>query len=419
MYQLPNVSICPSFYVIKSNKLSNDEFNFNYNPSLARYLTEIKQKMNNKEKEWDIYKKYTNTYEYIHTAITHKKKSVSKYKPLSRSYFKMIELIQQFDLCSFNHGSKYGANINSFHLAEGPGGFIEATVNSRCNPSDRYIGMTLIDTAFDSRIPSWKKSDVFLSSNSTTVSIETGADGTGNLMSVDNFDYCTKKYGGQMDFITADGGFDFSNCFDDQETKILPLIFAQTCFALSMQSRGGNFVLKIFDIFHAATIDVLYLLSCAYAETYVCKPVTSRSGNSERYIVCKGFIPGKIDHNQLREAFIYISNMNREEIPSDVHVQRIFGLTKIPTIFTSKIEEYNAIIGQQQLENIHYTLSMIDKYIKPEKIDQITKQNVAKCIAWCIKHNIPYNSITTNIFSASEDYTSNFHNKYNFSSYTA
>ncbi len=349
--------------------------------------------MNDKEREWDIYKKYTNTYEYIHTVVSHKKRPVSKYRPLSRSYFKMIELIQQFNLCSFSE------SMQSFHLAEGPGGFIEATVNTRANMNDRYIGMTLIDMVFDTSIPSWKKSAAFLNANPNTVMIETGYDGTGNILSIENFDYCAQKYGGQMGFITGDGGFDFTTCFDDQETKTLPLIFAQTCFAIAMQREGGNFVLKIFDVFTQATIDVLYLLSCAYSDTYICKPQTSRTANSERYVVCKGFIPGKIDLTELRRAFIDVTNHES----CGVGIERIFYGKHIPSLFISKVEDYNAIIGQQQLENIHQTLSMIDKFVKPEKIEQMTKQNIAKCINWCMRHQVPYNSITTNIFSRSRD----------------
>lgn len=388
MYQLPTVTVCPTFNVSFSSEADSYPA---VSQALSRYLAEIKHKMNDKEREWDIYKKYTNTYEYIHTVVSHKKRPVSKYRPLSRSYFKMIELIQQFNLCSFPSSE----SMQSFHLAEGPGGFIEATVNTRANMNDRYIGMTLIDTVFNATVPSWKKSDAFLNANPYTVMIETGYDGTGNILSVENFDYCAKKYGGEMGFITGDGGFDFTTCFDDQETKTLPLIFAQACFAIAMQREGGNFVLKIFDVFTQATIDVLYLLSCAYSETYICKPQTSRTANSERYVVCKGFIPGKIDLAELRRAFIDVTNHE--------YCDRIFYGKNIPSLFISKVEDYNAIIGQQQLENIHQTLSMIDKFVKPEKIEQMTKQNIAKCINWCMRHQVPYNSITTNIFSRSRD----------------
>ena len=36
-------------------------------------------------------------------------------------------------------------SLKSFHLAEGPGGFIEATNYMRGNSNDLYYGMTLID----------------------------------------------------------------------------------------------------------------------------------------------------------------------------------------------------------------------------------------------------------------------------------
>ena len=61
--------------------------------SLSKYLTHMKEKIDINSSEWDTYKKYTNPYEFIHTIIPGKNKSVSKYKPLSRSYFKMIEIM--------------------------------------------------------------------------------------------------------------------------------------------------------------------------------------------------------------------------------------------------------------------------------------------------------------------------------------
>jgi hypothetical protein len=46
--------------------------------SLSEYLYETKKKLDEREKEWDIFKKYTNPYEYIHTPIPFKKKCISK-----------------------------------------------------------------------------------------------------------------------------------------------------------------------------------------------------------------------------------------------------------------------------------------------------------------------------------------------------
>ena len=91
--------------------------------SLSYYLYDIKERIDAYEYEWDAFKRYTNPYEYIHTAVPQKRKSVSKHKPLSRSYFKMIELTNFFKLIETD------SPIKSFHLAEGPGGFIEEMVH--------------------------------------------------------------------------------------------------------------------------------------------------------------------------------------------------------------------------------------------------------------------------------------------------
>ena len=131
-----------------------------------------------KSKSWDVYKRYTNPYEYIHTCVPNKKKSVAKRKPLSRSYFKMIELVNFFHI--IDSLQLKSSNIQSFHLAEGPGGFIEALVQLRNNKQDTYIGMTILDDVNDMNIPAWKKSQQFLRENKN-VKIENGADGTGDI----------------------------------------------------------------------------------------------------------------------------------------------------------------------------------------------------------------------------------------------
>jgi 23S rRNA U2552 (ribose-2'-O)-methylase RlmE/FtsJ len=251
--------------------------------SLSEYLYETKKKLDEREKEWDVFKKYTNPYEYIHTPIPFKKKCISKYKPLSRSYFKMIEMVNTFNLY---YDTK---PIKSFHLAEGPGGFIEAMAGLRKCPNDTYIGMTIIDDNQDPNIPGWKKTESFLRQNKN-VYIETASDKTGNILSLDNLVYCKDKYASSMDLITGDGGFDFSMDFNNQEIHIAKLLFGQIAYAVTMQKKGGSFILKIFDSFMQHTIDLLYILSSFYEKVYIMKPNTSRYANSERYIVCKDFI---------------------------------------------------------------------------------------------------------------------------------
>jgi len=406
--------------------------------SLCNYMNDIKEKIAFREKEWDFYKKYTNPYEYIHSVVPQKKKSVSKYKPISRSYFKMMEMISEFKLDK--------TASKTFHLAEGPGGFIEAICNKRNNTEDEYYGMTIIIDETDDNVPAWHKSGYFLSQH-PNVSLEYGIDGTGNLLHIDNFVHCVLKYGSSMDLITADGGFDFSKDFNRQEISITNLLWGQVCYALCLQKQGGSFVLKIFDIFYEHTVHILYILSSFYGEVNVCKLKTSRIGNSEKYVVCKNFKYASYyeyypiiyeSFNRIKQtssegmdmrcwggmekmvdiyalSFEDKSSLDNTRTPTRVsrsgvltkdhqfsnpetYIWRLLNCT-IPRHFTKQVEDINAIFGQQQIENIHYTISLIDKQPKQDKLDQLVKQNVTKCVNWCIEHSIAYNNLATaNVF---------------------
>ena len=466
--------------------------------SLCSYMNDIKEKISSREKEWDIYKKYTNPYEYIHSVVPQKKKSISKYKPISRSYFKMLEMMSEFKLDQ----SLSQKSMKTFHLAEGPGGFIEAICNKRNNPMDEYYGMTIITDETDDNVPAWHKTGYFLSQH-PNIHLEYGVDGTGNLLHIQNFEYCVQKYGSSMDLITADGGFDFSNDFNRQEISITKLLWGQVCYAICLQKKGGNFILKIFDIFYEHTVQILYILSAFYSDVNVCKLKTSRVGNSEKYVVCRNFrfssyfeyypiihesftnvsviyqrqfqhmhthiykgpclsiknrLPPHLTglHNLLNNKNIekphirsckpeddcWRDSMGSTKSIDPLHTVDIFAKEthfvpymnsvpymnavvpymntipyasavpyavdifiwklldfEIPRHFTKQIEDINSTFGQQQIENIHYTISLIDKQPKQDKLDQLVKQNITKCIHWCMEHEISYNNlVNTNIF---------------------
>ena len=76
-------------------KFFNDtksDVSINISKSLHSYLNDIKKHIDNCINEWDIFKKYTNNYEYIHTLIPNTKFSVCKLKPLSRSFYKIYTM---------------------------------------------------------------------------------------------------------------------------------------------------------------------------------------------------------------------------------------------------------------------------------------------------------------------------------------
>jgi 23S rRNA U2552 (ribose-2'-O)-methylase RlmE/FtsJ len=430
--------------------------------------------------DWDEMKKVTNPYEYIHTAVPGHKYPVSKFKPLSRSFYKMIEIIKQCKLlpayrmpltinanaedyhppyykyykygssygrggCGYNkryyhnhqhyptpgngfykhchnsteetdtdesetkisvqeqrQGPEHGPIIQSFHLAEGPGGFIEALCYLRANPNDTYYGMTLVDDAPNSACPGWKKSRLFLEKN-PCVKLEYGKDGTGNLLSLDNYLHCCEKYRHSMDVITADGGFDFSSNFNHQEVLAQTLVVSEVLYALSLQKPGGTFVLKIFDTFTRVTVDIIHLLALFYSDVIIIKPNTSRVANSEKYIVCKGF---KLVQDGSEAQLISVFRTFFEKLALTTTTTKGSGIGAIlrscdyhKLHIIHRIEEVNAILGQQQIENIISTVALV--HGKPaDRVDVYKKAHIQKCVDWCERYNIPYNkhSITTNTF---------------------
>lgn len=363
------------------------------NNSLFNYISRVKGFIEPHISQWDTIKKYTNTYEYIHTPVPVTKQSVCKYKPISRSYFKMVEMFN-----NFNIGDNFSSNnINSFHLAEGPGGFIEAMATTRNNSNDKYYGMTLIEPT-NNNVPGWKKSERVLSKY-PNITVETGIDSRGDLYNKDNLEYCYKKYANTMDLVTGDGGFDFSIDFNKQEAFAIRLIFSQISFAITLQKPGGTFILKIFDMFLESTIELVYLLSTLYKNVIITKPYTSRTANSERYIICKNFKLSSSEkpYKKFHEIFKILSKIDM----SKNYISKFFNF-KVPYYFINRIEECNAILGQQQIENINYTISIIENKKYADKIEQIKRNNIHKCIAWCVKHGLAYNKNigVTNIFLA-------------------
>jgi len=371
-------AICSTYCDIDMEEIS-------INKTLCKYLNNVKAEIDSRQIEWDKYKKYTNPYEFIHSIIPNSKQSVCRLKPLSRSFYKMVEICNLLFLLDY-----LPDKCSTFHLAEGPGGFIEAIQSMRTNRDDLYYGMTLIDDS-DQSIPGWKKSKAFLTKNPNVI-IEKGIDGTGDLMSADNLRDCFTRYNGSMDLITADGGFDFSVDFNHQEKVSGKLVFCQIAFAIAMQKKNGNFIIKFFDTFTQMSLDLLFILSNVYDQVYFVKPNTSRYANSEKYIVCKGF---RLENS---EELVKRLHSVFKTFPVEGNMKRILSID-IPYIFTSRVEEYNAIFGQQQIESITSTLNLIDNN-KYDRLDTMKKANIQKCVNWCQKYKLPYNKVITsnNIF---------------------
>jgi 23S rRNA U2552 (ribose-2'-O)-methylase RlmE/FtsJ len=335
------------------------------------------------EGKWDDYKKVTNPYEYVFLSWNRRSsRSVATRQPLSRSYFKMIELWKHMDLSTYLKGLiERDGGFVSAHAAEGPGGFIEACVEmckrQPCEFKSAYA-ITLRSEA--KNVPGWRKALRFLT-NYPQISIHDGADGTGDILLKANqdafVDHVLTSNPNGVHIFTADGGFDFSNDYNAQEDAIMPLLLAELLIGLRTLSKGGCLIVKCFDTTEQPTLDLLWLISRAFCHWGLVKPRTSRAGNAERYIIGKGFLGNVADIIDILEK--YQEN----------------GAFNVRILQSLECDEYKAMLSnvcslQEKIEHLELniirdTLDLI-RYTDTSGIRNFVKANIQRSIEWCIEH---------------------------------
>lgn len=316
------------------------------------------------QKKWDKCKKYMNQYEYIYTS-SNSKRNICNVSPVSRSYFKLHEMIYDFNLINLKKNNTF------ICIAEGPGGFIHCLhdyFTSKRKSFDRLHAITLISD--DPTIPYWNNNIVKDKRNK----LSEGIDGTGNIYDLKNVELFIDTIKNDKDFcglITADGGFDFSNDYNSQEESSYKLLLSEIYIALNVQDLTGIFIIKVFDLFNYQTIQLIYLLYCCYSYIEIYKPTTSRLSNSEKYIVCTGF---KGVSNELLE------NIKRNfNTPEKINID-------IPQSFIDDINKYNDVFVQEQIKTIENILKNINNYK-----EMPTRSQVKEAMKWCELYNLPIN----------------------------
>lgn len=332
---------------------------------------------------WDDYKKITNPYEYVFLSLNRRmSRSVSMRIPLSRSYYKMQEIWQganlneELALLIERDGGLYTA-----HAAEGPGGFIEAIHDAV--PKVNYSqAITLRSTTRN--IPGWRKTSAFLTAH-PEINITYGATDTGDLLLLENIDHFVNNYGEKKAHIyTADGGFDFSSDFNAQEETILPLLAAEFYLGLKCICRGGTIIVKIFDTTLRPTLEMLWIVTRMFREWTIIKPRTSRGGNAERYIICKGFLGMDDETDKFFRTAMDLSTNNK--------IIQSFLSETLDTEWIQIMLTLQEAVAYQEKTVIDKTLSLIKNPIRAN-IRTYIEQNVERSIQWCIEHNESINPL--------------------------
>lgn len=372
-----------------------------YSLFFKRYYEEISKEKENIDKlenseSWDKMKKIGNPYELIYTTYHRKRKndSISKYIPLSRSYFKMWEIYNNYPIFKY---FPLHTKFHFSHLAEGPGGFMEASYNylehireKKIQVKDIYDGITL--KPHNEYVPDWNKIKKIFNNNSN-IRVTYG-----NLYHYnDVLEYIKLFDNNKAHIVTADGGFDYSSDFNGQELNSCQIIYSEMAIALKILIKNGTFICKVFDLFSIPMLRMIEILNRNFEYVYIYKPETSRPANSEKYIICMNFLD-KMDENTknmlLQKIKIWNDCVEKKDINNDNKFID-FDTIHIHRDLIYSINDYNKEYIEHQKVSLKNTIDIAknnpSSIIEKNSYESIIKSQVQNAYNWCIKYNIPIN----------------------------
>lgn len=346
-------------------------------------LNELKDQIDELEKNgtWELRKKLANPYELVYTNEDKKCPiSLANAKPLSRSYFKMIEILE---LVGFFQRFKKLPKLRSAHVCEGPGGFIQAflELSQRKKEVEFVLAMTLKPT--HSQVPGWKRAINFLKKH-PELKITYGADGTGDIYSFENqAAFISELNDKKVQLFTADGGFDFKLDYIHQEQTAFRLIACSFAIAFQSLAQGGVCVIKLFDTFGKANLELLSYVASYFRQWTLYKPAMSRPCNSERYFIGVGFT----GETEVSKRFF-------TELQKDLQVKSIKDLESLFICSDCFTESMNTIQRfQKDLED--YQIKVLNQAIHADLENRHIYWNEAyhRSEEWCKRFQVNYKEI--------------------------
>ncbi len=330
------------------------------------------------EDVWEYYKKLTNPYELIFTTSGKYSTppSICMLHPLSRSYFKMIEMMQVVNLT----GKLVGRDrFKTAHVCEGPGGFIQAAFDEaerNRKKVSQAVAMTLRPT--EHQIPGWKRAAVFLKKH-PEVKIVYGANATGDILDRANRQSFYEDCARSIYLFTADGGVDFATNYHEQERTIYPLLVASALMAVNCLTEGGVCIIKIFDSYTRPTEDLILGLASLFRQWTLYKPATSRPCNAEQYFIGVGFktMQSKVIANAL-ERVLDNPHLPHKLWPDDAFDEQTRA-------------QYRALQVQRAQRQIHFiteTLGLVGHLTAAQETD-LWNRNIQYSKKFCGHFHLP------------------------------
>ena len=343
--------------------------------TLHEELNRVKGQLNNLPlKDWHQHTKYQNPAGDVVPRV----RTITRPDLLTQAWCKFTECLNRYHLAE-SLIDKEKSLLKSAHLCEAPGAFISAL----------HYHLQCLNLQLDWK---WKASTLnpYYEGNSTSSMINDdrfimhtmenwtfGIDKTGDILELQNRASMVEEFG-RVHLVTADGSIDCQGDPANQEQIVAPLHMAEVAVALNILQKDGHFVLKMFTCFEIGSLCLLYLLCHSFEQVSMFKPVTSKEGNSEVYIICQRFKNNlnsqelqKLLNNCLKTTPMFLAK-GLPDTYIDIVVQ---AATFFKDIQCSVIEKNlvtfkdRNILSRETLRTLRH--SVVEKYIQRNSIVKI------------------------------------------------
>jgi cap1 methyltransferase len=203
-----------------------------------------------------------------------------------------------------------------------------------------------------------------------------GKNGTGDLYKYwkDFINFVINKNNGGLDLITADGGFDSRDRIRDQEFLSSRLLLTQILVGIGVTKLGGNCFIKAFALVTKLSGQLLFILSQCFEKIIKFKPVSSRPGNAEFYIIGLNR-KSKTHFDLLEKAANYYED--------DIYLESIFDET-LPNDFVKWLTDIN----NQGVKNQNEVIVNSINFVEGREVN-VEKYNISKFLKiWALPDNI-------------------------------
>jgi hypothetical protein len=353
-----------SSVIIKDKKLSLEE-------NLEKEKAQIDVFHNDRKdmRKFNFYSAVTKTLDQLKVYAREVEKRVFKSGSITNAWMKCWEMIHTFNLVPANHSETFTIFCN----AEFPGAFILAL--------NHYI-----KTSTDSKKYEWYANslwpgdgkgankeifkDSFKLYEKYTKRWLMNAENGGSVLDPKMIKIIEDQLADKVDLYTSDIGIGAE--FDEEEAEA-PLNLGQIICALKTLKNGGTMVCKMFLFFKPFNMSLLRLLCDVFEHFYVTKPIASRGGNSEIYIIGKGYKKDQSVIDNLMDALV---NWNKKSVTTYI--------TPITEDFYLKLVYALYYIYGRQLHFLKKNMDIVNalydhfkgkepKYINASDIEKLTK----------------------------------------------